>query len=123
MNQALGRVRLESIAAKAKEEHGVDVEDLLKDGTQIVIEHASERNLALQLHQFADVIEQTLDDLFPYHICEYVYSVAIAASDFVTQCRVLGSPEMKSRLLLCHITTMAMHQCFDLLGIRHVKRI
>lgn len=117
------RVRLESIAAKAKEEHGVDVEDLLKDGTQIVIEHASERNLALQLHQFADVIEQTLDDLFPYHICEYVYSVAIAASDFVTQCRVLGSPEMKSRLLLCHITTMAMHQCFDLLGIRHVKRI
>jgi len=52
-----------------------------------------------------------------------VYNVSIAASDFVTQCKVLGSPEMKSRLLLCHATIVAMHQCFDLLGIRHVKRI
>ena len=68
-------------------------------------------------------MEQTLEDLFPYHICEYVYKLAMAASDFVTQCRVLGSPEMESRLLLCHATCLAMHQCFDLLGIRHVKRI
>jgi len=117
------RVRLESICAKAKAEHGVDVEELIKNGAQITIDHPSEKNLALQLHSFADTIETTLDDLYPYHICEYVYNLAIASSDFVTQCRVLGSPEMKNRLLLCHVTTMAMHQCFDLLGIRHVKRI
>jgi arginyl-tRNA synthetase len=117
------RVRLESICAKAKAEHGVDVEELVKNGGQIVIEHASEKNLAVQLHSFADTIETALEDLFPYHICDYVYNLAIASSDFVTQCRVLGSPEMNSRLLLCHVTTMAMRQCFDLLGIRHVKRI
>lgn len=117
------RVRFESIMAKAKKEHGVDVEELIKSGEKISLAHPSERNLALHLQAFADVIEITLDDLFPYHICDYVYNLSIAGSEFVTQCRVLGSPEMKCRLLLCHVTTMAMRQCFDLLGIRHVKRI
>jgi arginyl-tRNA synthetase len=117
------RVRFESIMDKAKAEHGVDVEELIKSGEKIVIAHDSERKLALQLNSFSDVLELTLEDLFPYHICDYVYNLSIAASDFVTQCRVLGSPEMKSRLLLCHITASAMQQCFDLLGIRQVKRI
>jgi len=117
------RVRLESICARAKKDHDVDVEELVKAGEVPTVEHDSERNLVLQLHLFADMIEMTLEDLFPYHVCEYVYNVSIAASDFVTQCKVLGSPEMKSRLLLCHATIVAMHQCFDLLGIRHVKRI
>ncbi|KAG7374686.1 arginyl-tRNA synthetase [Nitzschia inconspicua] len=117
------RVRFESIMAKAKTEHSVDVEDLIKNGEKIVIDHESERKLALQLASFTDVMEATLDDLFPYHICDFVYQLSIAASDFVTQCRVLGSPEMNSRLLLCYVTTMAMQQCFDLLGIRKVKRI
>ena len=117
------RVRLESICTKAKTELGVDVQELVKNGEQIRIEHPSEKNLALQIHSFTDVIDMTLDDLFPYHICEYVYDVAKASSDFVTKCRVLGSPEMNSRLLLCYATTMVMRQCFELLGIRHVKRI
>jgi arginyl-tRNA synthetase len=117
------RVRFESIMAKAKAEHGVDVEELIKNGEKIAIEHPSERNLALQLQTFADTIEMTLDDLLPYHICDYVYNLSIAASDFATQCRVLGSPEMKSRLLLCYVTTQAMEQCFELLGIRHIKRL
>ena len=117
------RVRLESIIAKAKAEHGVDVEELIKSGETPTVEHPSERKLVLQLHLFADTMELTLEDLFPYHICEYVYNVSIAASDFVTNCKVLGSPEMKSRLLLCRSTIIAMEQCFDLLGIRHVTRI
>lgn len=117
------RARFESIMAKAKEQHGVDVEELVKNGEPLTITHPSERNLALEVSTFSDTIEETLDDLSPYHICDYVYAVSIAASDFVTKCRVLDSPEMKSRLLLCYATTMAMRQCFDLLGIRHVKRI
>jgi arginyl-tRNA synthetase len=117
------RVRLESIVAKAAAEFNVDVVDLLQRGATVSIAHPSERNLAVHLHQFADVMAATLEDLYPCHICEYVYKLATAASDFVTQCRVLGSEEMQSRVLLCHATAAAMHQCFDLLGIRNVKRI
>ena len=117
------RVRLESICARAKKDFNVDVEELWKAGEEITLGHPSECNLALFLQQFSDTLELTLEDLFPCHICEYVYNLANASSEFVTQCKVLGSPEMKSRLLLCYATTTAMLQCFELLGIRHVKRI
>ncbi|OEU18420.1 arginyl-tRNA synthetase [Fragilariopsis cylindrus CCMP1102] len=117
------RVRFESIMNKAKAEYSIDVEELIKSGEKIVIGHEAERNLALQIQSFADVLDLTLDDLLPYHICDYVYDLSIAGSNFVTQCRVMGSPEMKSRLMLCYVTAMAMQQCFELLGIREVKRI
>ena len=115
--------RLESIVAKAKNEHNVDVDKLIKKGASITINHPSELNLAFHLLQFADTIEETLDDIFPYHICDFLYNASIAVSDFVTQCKVLGSPEMESRLLLCRATAMVMRQCFDLLGIGYVSRI
>jgi hypothetical protein len=57
-----------------------------------------------------------------FHICEYTLAcVAMLPADFITQCKVLGDPGMKSHALL--MTTYAMHRCFDLLGIRHVTRI
>lgn len=116
--------RLESIISKGQAEFGVDVDALIADGnSKIALSHKSERNLGLHLEFFADTIEETLNDLFPYHICDFVYALSIAASEFVTQCKVLGSPEMESRLLLCRATAITMRQCFDLLGIRHVMRI
>ena len=115
--------RLESICTKGKNNFQTDVEDLIKNKVQVVIGHPSERNLALHLQMFADVIEATLDDLFPYHICDYLYAVSNAASEFITNCKVLGGPEMESRLLLCRSTAVVMRQCFDLLGMDHVMRI
>ncbi|KAL7545473.1 hypothetical protein ACHAWF_008821 [Thalassiosira exigua] len=116
--------RLESIVTKGRKEHGVDVDALIKDGkAKIALGHKSERNLALHLQFFADAIEETLGDLYPYHVCDFLYALSNAASEFVTQCKVLGSPEMESRLLLCRATAITMRHCFDLLGIRHVMRI
>jgi arginyl-tRNA synthetase len=90
---------LQSICIKAKKKHNVDVEELMRSGGsggEVLIEHPLERNLALQLQSFTDIIEATLEDLYPYHICDYVYILSIASAEFVTQCRVLGSPEMKT---------------------------
>eukprot|EP00579_Thalassiosira_antarctica_P010014 CAMPEP_0201910670 /NCGR_PEP_ID=MMETSP0903-20130614/1958_1 /ASSEMBLY_ACC=CAM_ASM_000552 /TAXON_ID=420261 /ORGANISM="Thalassiosira antarctica, Strain CCMP982" /LENGTH=855 /DNA_ID=CAMNT_0048445335 /DNA_START=9 /DNA_END=2576 /DNA_ORIENTATION=- len=116
--------RLESIVTKGKADFGVDIDALIEGGkAQIALVHKSERNLGLHLQFFADSIEETLQDLLPYHICDFIYALSIAASEFVTQCKVLGSPEMESRLLLCRATAITMRQCFDLLGIRHVTRI
>jgi len=115
--------RLESIITKAKAQHGRDVDDLVRNGAAIVLGHAAETKLAYNLHSFADTIEATLEDMYPYHVCNYLYNTAIAASEFITQCRVLGSDEMESRLLLCRATTLVMRQCFDLLGIEYVMRI
>lgn len=116
--------RLESIVAKAKAAHGRDVDDLVRRGdADIVLGHPAEVRLAYALHGFTDAVEATLEDMYPYRICNQLYSTAVAASDFVTQCRVLGSDEMDSRLLLCRATAIVMRRCFDLLGIGYVMRI
>lgn len=116
--------RLESIIDKGKTEFNVDVDKLINDkSAKISIIHPSERNLVLHIQMFADSIVEVLEDLYPYRVCDFLYALSIAVSDFVTQCKVLGSPEMESRLLLCRASAVVMRQCFDLLGIQHVKRI
>jgi len=117
--------RLESICNKGAVDFDLDVESLMRDivVNKIVLNHPAERNLALQLQMFSDMLEEVLVDLYPYRICDYIYSLSNVISDFVTQCKVLGSPEMISRLLLCKAGAIVMRQCFDLLGIRYVMRI
>ena len=116
--------RLESICSRGKNDHGIDVDELIKKkSAKITIGHASERILMFYIQMFADVIEEVLKDLYPYRICDFLYALSNAVSDFVTQCKVLGSPEMESRLLLCRASAVVMRQCFALLGIGHVQRI
>ena len=117
------RARLESILSKAEAVHGCRVADLLAKGIRPRIDHPSERNLALALQLYADALEQAREEVCPSYLCEYVYRVAVAASEFVTQCRVLGTDEMESRALICYSAIQAMQQAFDLLGIRRVTRI
>lgn len=116
--------RLESIIDKGKTEYNVDVDELINNkSAKIHIGHPSERNLALHIQMFSDSIVEVLEDLYPYRVCDFLYALSNAVSDFVTQCKVIGSPEMESRLLLCRASAVVMRQCFDLLGIQHVKRI
>jgi len=116
--------RLESIITKAQTQCNVSIDTLLQEQkATIKIEHPSESNLAFQISMFYDVILSTLDDLYPYHICDYLYAVCNAVGEFVTQCKVLGSDEMESRLLICRLTAIVMRKCFDLLGIEYVMRI
>lgn len=116
--------RLESIIDKGKTEFNVDVDELINNkSAKIHIDHPSERNLALHIQMFSDSIVEVLEDLYPYRVCDFLYALSNAVSDFVTQCKVIGSPEMESRLLLCRASAVVMRQCFDLLGIQHVKRI
>jgi arginyl-tRNA synthetase len=115
---------LESIISRGLADHKIDVDELVKKkAANITLDHPSERNLALHLQMFSDMIVDALQDLYPYRVCDFLYALSNAVSDFVTKCKVLGSPEMESRLLLCRASAICMRQCFDLLAIRHVNRI
>lgn len=116
--------RLESICTKGLERHQVDVDEIVKNkDVKIVLSHASERNLAFHMLMFADMIEEVIRDLSPKLVCDFLYALSNAVSEFYANCPVLGTPSMVSRLLLCRSSAIVMRQCFDLLGIRHVKRI
>ncbi|CAM9188078.1 unnamed protein product, partial [Heterosigma akashiwo] len=109
----------------AKEAHGAggDVETLRAKGATIELGTPQERQLAFELLQMGDVIEEVLRKLTPNRICDYLYALATTFTDFVTNCKVLGTPEMASRLLLCEATGLVMRQCFKLLGITPLFKI
>lgn len=101
---------------------GKDIEELKKNGT-IVLGHADERDLGLHLIQFAEMVEEACTNLLPNVVCEYLYNLSEIFTRFYTNCKVVGSEEETSRLLLCEATAVVMRKCFYLLGITPVYKI
>ena len=115
--------RLASIVRKAESERQTNVKDLVARGQRVVIGHPSERALALELLQLSDTLLAILTDFMPSRLCDYLYNLSTLFTTFITQCKVLGSDEQDSRLLLCHATGEVMRKCFDLLGIQYLMQI
>ncbi len=70
-----------------------------------------------------EVLEGFQGDLMSNRLCEYVYRVAVKFAEFFRDCRVIGSPEQSSRVLLCMATQTALKVAFELLGIEPVNRL
>lgn len=101
---------------------GRDIEELIESGT-ITLGHADERTLGLHLIHFAEMVEEACINLLPNVICEYLYNLSEIFTRFYTNCKVVGSEEETSRLLLCEATAVVMRKCFHLLGITPVYKI
>lgn len=114
--------RLASIIRKAEEEKGINMDEL-RANSEIILKHAAERALAFELLQFGDVVHAVLKYLMPNKVCEYLRDLAAKFTEFVTQCKVLDSPEQNSRLLLCDATGVVMRQLFHFLGISPLHKI
>ncbi|XP_047327175.1 arginine--tRNA ligase, cytoplasmic-like isoform X2 [Impatiens glandulifera] len=107
---------------------GKDIEELKKTGEVVFgpqdkIEGSSERELGLHILQFPEAVEEACINLLPNVLCEYLYNLTEFFTKFYTNCKVVGSDEETSRLLLCEATAVVMRKCFDLLGIKPVYRI
>jgi arginyl-tRNA synthetase len=105
-------VRIRSIFRKAGEEFVAP-----KD---ISISAAEERNLALKLCQFAEVVPAVLNDFRPNLLANYLYELANAFHTFYEACPVLKSeePARSSRLALCELSGRVLAKGLDLLGIK-----
>lgn len=118
--------RLASIVRKGKEDHGVDVDQLVAGGNHAVLEDPHEISLALELLTFTDIVEHVLLDFLPHRVCEFLYRVSEKFSQFVTKCFVLQKGDrakMESRLILCEAAGRIMRVGFQLLGINPLQRI
>jgi arginyl-tRNA synthetase len=104
-------VRIRSIFRKAGEEF-VPAKDL-------VLAAPEERNLALRLCQFAEVVPMVLNDFRPNVLANYLFELANSFNSFYEACPVLKSeePARGSRLALCELTARVLRQGLSLLGI------
>ena len=110
--------RICSIIRKAN----VDVSSLNAD-KELKITHEKERALVLEILKFPDVMSSILTDLYAHRIPEYMWDVSNRFSAFYTECKVVGSEEQNSRLLLCEATRLALLKCFRLLAIEPLDRM
>ena len=111
--------RIASIVRKA----GKDVAALAREKKAISLAHEDEQALALAVARFPEAVEDALSDLSPNRLCDYLYSLTEAFNQFYGSCKVVGSEEEDSRLLLCEATAVVMRQVFALLGLTPLFRL
>ena len=63
------------------------------------------------------------NDLMPNRICKYIYDLSMKLNGFYRDCRVIGTPEQNSRLLLIAAAEKVMRKGFDLLGLATLDRL
>ncbi|KAL4109175.1 hypothetical protein PRIC1_000878 [Phytophthora ramorum] len=115
--------RLSSIIRKSGVDMAALVEQQQKQGDVLKPEHPTELALVIELLQLQDVIVFINKDLNSNRLCSYLYTISEKVQTFATACRVLGSEEQSSRLLLCDATLKVMKACFSLLGIDPLDQI
>lgn len=85
-----------------------------------------ERDLAIVLLRFADLIELAYEKRLPNILCEAAFELAQAFNRFYQNCPVLIEPDAQVknfRLFLCEKTLQQMLILFNLLGIEPVERM
>lgn len=90
---------------------------------QIAVAHPSEISLGIHLRRFAEVLELVAKDLMPNRLTDYLYELAEKFNAFFRDCRVEGSAEEGSRLVLCELTARILKQGLEILGLETVERM
>lgn len=111
-------VRVAGIKRKVK----ADIE-AIKRTEHIILEHPSEISLGLHLIQFQEALDQVAQELIPHRLTDYLYGLADKFNAFFRDCRVEGSPQQNSRLLLCEAVARTLKQGLEILGVKTVERM
>ncbi len=111
-------VRIQGIKRKV----GKEISDVMKR-SHVVLEHPSEIALAMHLRQFGEVLQAMSMDLLPNRLCDYLYELAEKFHGFFRDCRVEGSEQEESRLLLCEAASRVLEKGLHLLGLKTLDRM
>lgn len=99
-----------------------NVDELIKD-SKINLQHPAELTLGVHLRRFGEILEVLERELLPNRLTDYLYELAEKFNAFFRDCRVVGSPEQKSRLVLCDLTAKILKQGLNILGLKTADRL
>jgi len=97
--------------------------EAVKRRAHIVLEHPAEVALGMHLLQFGEALDSVARDLLPNRLTDYLYVLAEKFNAFFRDCRVEGTPEQDSRLLLCEVVARTMQQGLSILGVKTVEKM
>lgn len=111
-------VRINGIKRKTH----ADMNHVLKTH-KIALHHPSEISLGLHLRRFGETLDIMARDLLPNRLTDYLYELAEKFNAFFRDCRVEGTLEEGSRLVLCELTARILKQGLEILGLKTVERL
>lgn len=111
-------VRIQSIKRKV----GKDLNTVLSQA-RIRVEHPTEIDLAVHLLQFGETLASVAEDLLPHRLAEYLYTLAEKFHAFFRDCRVEGSSQEESRLLLSEATGRILQKGLEILGLKTLEKM
>lgn len=123
---ALTRIR--SIARTAQ----ISTETLLAEvaKTGLKLEHEAEWKLGKVLLKFPEVILKVANDLYLHSLCEYLYEISSAFTEFYDKCYCVEKDKegkivkiIYERLMLCEVAARIMEKSLDILGIKTVSKM
>lgn len=87
------------------------------------LQHPSEITLGLHLRRFGEILESFAAELMPNRLADYLYILAEKFNAFYRDCRIDGTGEQNSRLILAELTAMVLKQGLEILGLKTVDRM
>jgi arginyl-tRNA synthetase len=102
-----------SILAKAGSKSDIESDQL----------EPAERLLVQKMTQYPEVVDRSVAELMPHHICSYLYELAQTFNAFYEGNRVLGSDRQVLRLNLVEHYAKTLQSGLELLGITAPKRL
>jgi len=111
-------VRINGIKRKI----GREIKEVLH-ASKIDVEHPSEISLGIHLRRFGEVLESVAKELLPNRLAEYLYELANKFNAFYRDCRIEGSAEEGSRLILAELTARILKQGLEILGLEVIDRM
>lgn len=119
--------RIKSIARTCGESYKLS--DAIRD-VELKFGHEKEWNLAKTLIKFPDVLNDICKDLLLHRLCEYVYEVSGAFSEFYSNCYCIEKDKEgkivkihDERILLAEATAIILDKCFYILGLKPLHKI
>ena len=104
----------------------IDREALRAEPSPLLLEHAAERALGLQLGRFGQALQEVVQEYRPNLLTNYLFETANCFSTFYNEHSVLKEEDAAvrvSRLKLCDLTARILHQGLALLGIDSPERM
>jgi arginyl-tRNA synthetase len=76
-----------------------------------------ERGLARKIGEYPEVLQKSVNELLPHHICTYLYELAQEFNRFYEKSKVVGDPRQATRLKLVELYADTLKDGLALLGI------
>ena len=78
---------------------------------------SAERSLARKVGEYPEVLNKSVNELMPHHICTYLYELAQEFNRFYEKSKVIGDPRQATRLKLVELYADVLKDGLTLLGI------